>query len=73
MSVLDGLTWDESQPIPDGFVPLQAVLVIEGLDVDGEQTLIALATEGTTTWTAIGMATFAADRLRIGLQRDSDS
>lgn len=69
---LEGLNWDGSQPMPDGFVPLQAVLVVEGLDEDGDQALLAFGTEGLPTWTAIGMATYAADRLRRGLQRDAD-
>lgn len=58
--------------LPDGFVPLEAVVVVKGLDSDGDNVVYRCATDGLSTWEALGMAVTLVDNLRHGLSSDDD-
>lgn len=53
--------------LPDGFVPLEAVVMVKGLDPNGDTAVFECATDGMSTWEALGMVTACADALRRAL------
>lgn len=67
-SALAGLDIDWSGL--DGYQPLEAVLVMEALDEEGDLVLLHVASNGLRTWKAIGMAVYVADTLRHRMQED---
>lgn len=40
---------------PEGYVPLEAVVIMKCLDEDGDVTLMSTASPGLTSWEALGM------------------
>lgn len=68
----DGLVYERGS-LPDGWYPLEAVVVLKGLPADSEGIeIFSTATPGLTSWEALGMLTHAADRLRRVLLDDPD-
>lgn len=51
--------------LPDGFIPLSAVVVLRALDQDGDEALVVGTTSDLRTWDAVGM-------LRCGLVGQED-
>lgn len=58
--------------IPDGFVPLEAVVVMTGLDEDGDEVVVSRATPSLSTYAAVGLLTVTADKLRHSLLEPED-
>lgn len=65
----------EGEPMPAGWTPLEAFVVIKALDEDGDVALLTRSTEGVRVWDAVGMLTCALDtqRAQSGRQFISDS
>lgn len=53
--------------LPDGFVPVDVLVVVKGLDPDGDTAVFECSTDTLSTWEALGMATACADSLRRAL------
>lgn len=58
--------------LPDGFVPVEAVVVLTGMDADGDEVVHSRATPGLMTYAAIGLLTVTSDRLRSALLEEDD-
>lgn len=58
--------------LPDGFTPVEAVVVITGIDAAGEPEEIARATTGLRSFAAVGLLITTADKLRHGLLEAED-
>jgi hypothetical protein len=58
--------------LPEGFVPLEAVVVVKGLTADGQTAVFECATDGLSTWEALGMTTACSDALRRALLVSDD-
>lgn len=56
------------KPMPDGWTPLEAFVVLKCLDEDGEVALLTRATEGVRAWDSVGMLTAALDTERDNLR-----
>ncbi len=54
----------EAEPMPDGWTPLEAVVVMKCLDETGEVALLTRSTEALRSWDAVGMLTAALDTQR---------
>lgn len=54
----------EIQPFPEGWTPLEHVVISKVLDAQGELRISHDATAGLNTWEAIGMVTACGDKLR---------
>lgn len=63
-------------PMPEGWTPLEAFVVLKCLDEDGHVALWTQSTEGVMSWDAVGMLTAALDTqrddLRQGFIREDD-
>ena len=63
-------------PVPDGWTPLEAFVVLKCLDEEGHVALLARPTDGIASWDAIGMLTAALDtqrdQVRAGFISDDD-
>jgi len=53
--------------MPDGFVPMEAVLLLQGLNADGDDDVVLRATTGMSSYTAIGLLEHCKDVLRHAL------
>lgn len=58
--------------LPDGFVPVEAVIVLTGIDADGDEAVHSRATSGLMTYAAIGLLAVTSDRLRAALLDGDD-
>jgi hypothetical protein len=58
----------ESEPMPDKWTPIEAFAVVKCLDENGEVALLTRATNGISTWEAVGMLTAALDSQRDDLR-----
>lgn len=54
----------DSEALPDGWTPLEAVAVVKCLDSNGVTGLALRTTEGLALWEAVGMLIAAADTER---------
>lgn len=54
----------EVTPLPEGCIPLEAVVLIRCLDEDGDPTIEIRSTDGLASWDRIGMLTVALDVTR---------
>lgn len=54
--------------LPDGFVPMDAVVVVKGLDADGGTAVFECSTTTLSTWEALGMVIACGDSLRAALR-----
>jgi hypothetical protein len=63
-------------PLPEGWVPLEAAAVIKCLDEEGNPALYLSHTENLSTWESLGMLTIARrtveDELADGFIEDED-
>lgn len=64
------LNLDLTLDIPEGFTPLEAVVVIKCLDEDGELALSVRTTSGLTSWESVGMLIAASDQARSQINQD---
>lgn len=55
-----------SEPLPDGVTPLAAVVVVKGLDEDGDVAYYSRSTDGLMTVEAYGMLGFATQVIDSG-------
>ena len=62
------LDWDTL----DGYTPLEAVIIMEALNSEGELTMVHCATNGLRTWKAIGMCVVTTDAMRDALRGEDD-
>lgn len=53
----------ETRPLPEGYIPLEAVAVIKCLDAEGEPVLLTRSTD-MRIWDSVGMLTVALDQDR---------
>lgn len=54
--------------LPEGFVPLEAVVVVKGLAPDGTLGVFQCATDGLTSWEALDMVIACADAFRAAIR-----
>lgn len=59
-----GLTFDEDNQLPDGFVATEALVILIGVDQEGREDVQQLATPGLSSAHAVGLLTMTADTLR---------
>lgn len=52
------------EPMPEGWTPLEAFVVLKALDDDGDVALLTRSTDGVRVWDAVGMLTCALDTQR---------
>ena len=64
----------EAAPLPEGYVPLEAAVVLKCLDEDGDTVLLTRTTSTLALWDRIGMLTCALDTdretMRNGFEPD---
>ncbi len=70
MTALAALQFTED--LPDGWTPLEAVVVVTALDTDGDVRLHHAATDGLSSCEAIGMLIHTSDVLRQALTEPED-
>ena len=56
----------------DGYQPIEAVLIIEALDEEGDVVLMHCASKGLKSWKALGMTMYTSDTLRRKLQEEEE-
>ena len=66
MSALD-LSGMEFPEWPEGYTPLEGIVVVKAMDPDGVMTLITRYSVGVTTWEALGMVEACSGSLRQDL------
>lgn len=59
-----------ADPMPKGWTPLEAVVVLKALDEEGEVSLLFRGTDGLAPWDTVGMLIAVLDEERDAL-RDS--
>lgn len=62
----------EIPDLPEGYTPLEAIVVVKCLDEKGNLDMHQDATEGLNTWEAIGMVRWCGRSLEIGLHEDDE-
>lgn len=66
-----GLTFDDRDQLPEGFVPTEALLILVGMDAEGHPDVHQCATQGLSSAHAVGLLTMTCDTLRrIDRQED---
>jgi hypothetical protein len=65
------LDLDFQNEIPEGWAPLEAVVVIKSLDSDGVVRLQQTATESVSAWEVAGMLIWALDGTRDEMRGDT--
>lgn len=53
--------------LPEGFVPMDVLVSVKGLDPNGETAVYECSTDTLSTWEALGMAITCGDALRRAL------
>lgn len=64
MSLFDSMRITD---LPNNVVAVEALVLIKGLDEDGDVCFFTRTSEGLTTWEALGMLEAAAEIRRAGL------
>lgn len=64
MSVFDNMRITD---LPDNVVAVEAIVLVKGLDEDGDVCFFTRTSEGMTTWEALGMLEAAAAVRRAGM------
>lgn len=52
------------EAVPDGYIPLDAIVLVKALDNDGDETLLIRSTDGLRVWERMGIAQCALDLFR---------
>ncbi len=58
--------------LPEGFVPLDVVVVVKGFSAEGEPEVYECSTDTLSTWEALGMIISCGDSLRKALSSGDD-
>ena len=53
-----------ADPMPAGYVPLEAITVLKCLDDEGDVVIVSRATSGLKVWDHVGLLTVALDAFR---------
>lgn len=58
--------------LPEGFTPLEGIVVLKGFDSDGDVAIQARATENLSTWESMGMLLYVKDVIHKGWQSPAE-
>jgi hypothetical protein len=61
------LGMDLADPVPEGCVPLEAIVLVKMIDEEGKPDIFMTATPGLTTWEGLGLVTAAQFRMNAGM------